>query len=31
MKNKVDKNWIITTCVANQNELIDNFKKGKLR
>ena len=27
MKNKVDKNWIITTCVANQNELIDNFKK----
>lgn len=26
MKNKVDKNWIITTCVANQNELIDNFK-----
>jgi len=26
MKNKVDKNWIITACVENQKELIENFK-----
>lgn len=25
MKNKVDKNWIIAACVANQKELIENF------
>ncbi|MBC5838805.1 hypothetical protein [Flavobacterium muglaense] len=27
MKNKIDKNWILESCLANQNELIANFQK----